>query len=196
MDRIEVARILEEIAAMLELKGENPFKVRAYDAGARAIRGFTGNLAEAVRTRELLSVPGIGSGLFSNIATLLSTGSLPYYDELSASFPPGAYRPVQARQGGRAFRLAAASLSRSRTALGAFYRRIKARSGAAQAVTATAHKLARIYYAILTKGTNYIELGQQAYEQRYKERRIAHLRIQAKSLGFQLVPSDATGSSF
>ena len=74
---------------MLELKGENPFKVRAYDAGARAIRGFTGNLPEAVRTRELLSVPGIGAGLFSNIATLLSQGSLPYYDELRASFPPG-----------------------------------------------------------------------------------------------------------
>ena len=89
MDRNEVAGILEEIAAMLELKGENPFKVRAYDAGARAIRGFTGNLAEAVRTRELLSVSGIGSGLFSNIATLLATGSLPYYDELRASFPPG-----------------------------------------------------------------------------------------------------------
>jgi DNA polymerase (family 10) len=89
MDRNEVARLLEEIAAMLELKGENPFKVRAYDAGARAIRGFTGNLGEAVRTRELLSVHGIGAGLFSNIATLLSNGSLPYYDELRASFPPG-----------------------------------------------------------------------------------------------------------
>jgi DNA polymerase (family X) len=89
MDRNEVAGILEEIAAMLELKGENPFKIRAYDAGARAIRGFTGNLGEAVRTRELLSVSGIGAGLFSNIATLLSTGSLPYYDELRASFPPG-----------------------------------------------------------------------------------------------------------
>jgi DNA polymerase (family 10) len=89
VDRNEVARILEEIAGMLELKGENPFKVRAYDAGARAIRGFTENLGEAVRTRELLSVPGIGAGLFSNIATLLSTGSLPYYDELRASFPPG-----------------------------------------------------------------------------------------------------------
>jgi DNA polymerase (family 10) len=89
VDRNEVAFILEEIAAMLELKGENPFKVRAYDAGARAIRGFTGNLAEAVRTRELLSVPGIGAGLFSNITTLLSNGSLPYYDELRASFPPG-----------------------------------------------------------------------------------------------------------
>jgi len=89
VDRNEVARILEEIAGMLELKGENPFKVRAYDAGARAIRGFTGNLGEAVRTRELLSVPGIGAGLFANISTLVSEGSLPYYDELRASFPPG-----------------------------------------------------------------------------------------------------------
>ncbi len=89
MDRNEVARTLEEIAAMLELKGENVFKVRAYDAGARALRGFSGDLAEAVRTRELLKVRGIGSGLFSNIETLVKTGSLPYYDELRASFPPG-----------------------------------------------------------------------------------------------------------
>ncbi len=74
---------------MLELKGENVFKVRAYDAGARALRGFSGDLAEAVRTRELLKVPGIGRGLFSNIETLVTTGSLPYYDELRASFPPG-----------------------------------------------------------------------------------------------------------
>jgi DNA polymerase (family 10) len=89
VDKNEVARVLEEIAGMLELKGENVFKVRAYDAGARAIRGFSGDLAGAVRTRDLLRVPGIGAGLFSNIETLLATGSLPYYDELRASFPPG-----------------------------------------------------------------------------------------------------------
>jgi transposase len=88
----------------------------------------------------------------------------------------------------QAFRMAAASLSRSRTALGAFYRRIKSRADGKQAVTATAHKIARIYYAMLTQGTSYVELGQQAYEQRYKERRIVHLMVQAKSLGFQLVP--------
>ena len=88
----------------------------------------------------------------------------------------------------QAFRMAAASLYRSQTALGAFYRRIKARSGGQQAVTATAHKIARIYYALLTKRTSYVELGQQAYEQRYKERRIDHLKQQAKSFGFQLVP--------
>ena len=88
----------------------------------------------------------------------------------------------------QAFRMAASSLWRSQTALGAFHRRIKTRSGGQQAVTATAHKLARIYYAMLTEGTSYIELGQQAYEQRYKQRRIDHLKVQAKSLGFQLVP--------
>jgi transposase len=88
----------------------------------------------------------------------------------------------------QAFRLAAASLYRSQTALGAFYRRIKSRAGGKQAVTATAHKIARIYYAMLTQGTAYVELGQQAYEQKYKERRLDHLKTQAKSLGFQLVP--------
>jgi transposase len=88
----------------------------------------------------------------------------------------------------QAFRMAAASLNRSQTALGAFYRRIKSRADGKQAVTATAHKIALIYYAMLTKGTGYVELGQQAYEQRYKERRIDHLKVQAKSLGFQLVP--------
>ena len=88
----------------------------------------------------------------------------------------------------QAFRMAAASLYRSQTALGAFYRRIKSRSGGQQAVTATAHKIARIYYAMLSQGTSYLELGQKAYEQRYKERRIDHLKLQAKSLGFQLVP--------
>jgi transposase len=89
----------------------------------------------------------------------------------------------------QAFRMAAATLSRSMSALGAFYRRIKARSGGKQAITATAHKIARIYYALLTQGATYVELGQQAYEQKYQERRLKHLMTQAKSLGFQLVPS-------
>jgi hypothetical protein len=85
--------------------------------------------------------------------------------------------------------MAAATLSRSKSALGAFYRRIKARSGGKQAITATAHKIARIYYALLTQGAAYVELGQQAYEQKYQERRLKHLMAQAKSLGFQLVLS-------
>src|SRR6266481_6176813 len=98
----------------------------------------------------------------------------------------------QANRAAQAFRLAAASLARSQTALGAFYRRIKARYGGQQAVNATAHKIARIYSTMLTKGTAYVELGQQAYEQKYQERRLAHLQAKAKTLGFQLVPCTPT----
>ncbi len=88
MDRNQVALVLEEIAAMLELAGESVFKVRAYENGARAILSFPGDLEEAVRSRELLTAPGIGQGLFANIETLVRTGSLPYYDDLRSRFPP------------------------------------------------------------------------------------------------------------
>src|SRR6266540_245354 len=91
----------------------------------------------------------------------------------------------------QAFRMAAATQARSKTALGAFYRRIKSRTGGKQAVTATAHKIARIYYTLLTKRTSYVELGQQSYEQKYKQRRIHHLMTQAKSFAFPQVPCAA-----
>lgn len=98
----------------------------------------------------------------------------------------------KANRAAQAFRVGAATLGRSQTALGAFYRRIKARSGGQHAVTATAHKIARIYYTMLTKGSAYVEVGQKAYEQKYQERRFANLRRRAKALGFQLVQSEAT----
>jgi len=81
--------VLAEIAAILELAGENRFKVRAYETGAQAILAFPGDLEAAVASRDLLGVPGIGAGLFGNIETLVRTGSLPYYEELRARFPPG-----------------------------------------------------------------------------------------------------------
>jgi transposase len=90
----------------------------------------------------------------------------------------------------QAFRMAAASLARNRSALGAYYRRIKARKGGIHAVTATAHKLARIFYAMLKNRKQYVELGQQAYEEKYRTRRIASLLKQAKSLGFNLTPCE------
>ena len=74
---------------MLELAGENPFKIRAYENGAKAILGYSGDLTKAVETGELRSVKGIGSGLFANVETLVRTGRLAYYDELRSKFPPG-----------------------------------------------------------------------------------------------------------
>ena len=63
MDKKEVAAVLEEIALLLELAGENPFKVRAYEAGARAVLTFPGDLAAALRSGELSRVKGIGKSL-------------------------------------------------------------------------------------------------------------------------------------
>jgi transposase len=87
-----------------------------------------------------------------------------------------------------AFRLAAQSLANSQTALGGFYRRIRTRSGAPKAITATAHKLARIFYHLWTTGENFIDLGADAYEQQYQQRVLKHLKQRAKQMGFELVP--------
>jgi hypothetical protein len=87
-----------------------------------------------------------------------------------------------------AFRLAAQSLSRSRSALGAFYRRMRARHGPAKANVATAHKLARIVYHMLKNRTPYRDPGSDHYEQAYRDRTIRNLKRKAKTLGFQLQP--------
>jgi hypothetical protein len=83
-------------------------------------------------------------------------------------------------------RLAAYSLHNSKTAIGAFFRRKKAQLGPAKAITATAHKLARTIYHMLKSGTEYKDVGQDYYEQRYKSRVIANLKRRAKQLGYDL----------
>lgn len=95
MEKTEITAVLEEIAVMLELKGENPFKVRAYQNGARALETCEAPLDELIRTGQLAEVKGIGSALAEKIETLHTTGSLPYYDELKASTPPGLLECLQ-----------------------------------------------------------------------------------------------------
>ena len=86
-----------------------------------------------------------------------------------------------------AFRMAAFSLIRSKSALGAYMRRQRARLGASKAITATAHKLARLVYSMLKNGTSYADLGQDYYEERYQSRVVQNLKRKAKQLGFELV---------
>jgi len=100
---------------------------------------------------------------------------------LSSKTKPSANRAAHA------FRLAAYSLQRSKSAIGAFLRRKKAQKGAPKAITATAHKIARIFYNMLKYGTEYVDLGQEYYEQRYQDRVIANLKHKAKQFGFELV---------
>ena len=97
-------------------------------------------------------------------------------------------KPTASRAAG-ILRLAATSLHHSQSALGAYYRRMAARIGKAEAVTATGHKLARIVYSMLKQGTAYVDAGQDYYEQQYKQRVVRGLERRAQSLGFKLVPT-------
>ncbi|MBA4149592.1 MAG: DNA polymerase/3'-5' exonuclease PolX [Verrucomicrobia bacterium] len=89
MNKDEVAQILNEIGTLLELKGENPFKTRAYVNAARTLEGMTESLEKVVTENRLGEIKGFGEALQDKITKLVTTGSLPYYDELKASIPPG-----------------------------------------------------------------------------------------------------------
>jgi len=102
------------------------------------------------------------------------------------------------RSGSRAaalLRLAAATVGRTDTALGAFYRRLSARIGKAKAVTATARKIAVLFYNAVQHGMNYVDPGASSYETRYRARVIANLQRRAKAFGFVLQPVDPPPAS-
>src|SRR5262245_37376487 len=89
MDKHEVAAILDEIANLLELQGENRFRCLAYTKAARAIGQLESNLADVIAAGQLDSIPGIGDTLRDKITLLVTTGQLPFYEELKAKVPPG-----------------------------------------------------------------------------------------------------------
>ncbi len=89
MDKEKVAEILNEIGTLLELKGENPFKTRAYINAARTLEGLNEPLAQIIADQRLGDIKGIGEALQEKITTLVTTGRLPYYEDLKASIPPG-----------------------------------------------------------------------------------------------------------
>ena len=83
------------------------------------------------------------------------------------------------------------NVGRTQTALGAFYRRLAARTGKAKAVTATARKLAILFYKALRFGMAYVDPGASYYEERYRQRVIQHLQRRAWHFGFALVADPA-----
>ena len=89
MDKDAVAEVLKEIGVLLELKGENPFKTRAYVNGARTLEGLTEPLETLIQEERLGEVKGIGKALVEKITELVETGELEYYTNLKASIPAG-----------------------------------------------------------------------------------------------------------
>jgi hypothetical protein len=101
------------------------------------------------------------------------------------------------RSGSRAaalLRLAAVTVGRTDTALGAFYRRLSARIGKAKAVTATARKIAVLFYNAVRHGMEYVDPGASFYETRYRKRVVDNLHRRAKTFGFVLQPVEAASS--
>ncbi|HSN91884.1 MAG TPA: DNA polymerase/3'-5' exonuclease PolX [Anaeromyxobacteraceae bacterium] len=95
LDKFAIARALREIGMLLELEGENPFKVRAYERGARAVEELSEDLGTLVRENRLVEVPGIGDAISKKVASLVGTGRSGLLDQLRAKHPPGVLELLQ-----------------------------------------------------------------------------------------------------
>lgn len=151
---------------------------------------------------DLTAIAGLGSMHLMTILSEVGTDLTPWFTEKHFASWLG-LSPAHKKTGGKikssktrkvvnraaeAFRMAAFSLSHSHSALGAFYRRMRTKLGAPKAITAVAHKLAVLVYRLLLHGSEYVEIGQAVYEQRYEERQRKALERNAAALGFDLVP--------
>ena len=89
METARIAQILAEMGTMLELRGENPFRCRAYHTAAQALQNLPDELSQMIADGRLAAVPGIGETMHAKIVQLATTGTVPAYDELRRSTPPG-----------------------------------------------------------------------------------------------------------
>lgn len=95
LDRKQVAAVLEEIGTLLELKGENPFKARAYAVAARTLESLNEDLETLINEGRVRQLKGIGEVLAEKITTLATTGRLPYHEELRKEVPAGLLEMIQ-----------------------------------------------------------------------------------------------------
>jgi transposase len=95
-----------------------------------------------------------------------------------------------ANRAAQALRLAAAALRTGHSALGAYFRRMCSRMDKPKAITAAAHKLARLIYTMLTRGEEYTDRGQDYYEERYRERALRQLSARAQKMGMKLIAAE------
>ncbi|CAN7807452.1 IS110 family transposase [Paraburkholderia hospita] len=136
----------------------------------------------------LLSEIGPDLSRFANVKHFCSWLGLCPGTKISGGKVLSARTKRSANRARQALKMAAMALSRSDSALGAFYRRLCARMDKPRANTAVAHKLARMVYFMLTRGEAFVDQGQQRYEQQQQQRSVAALKRRAATLGFRLEP--------
>ncbi len=91
MTREEAAEILQRIALLLELKGENPFKIRAYKTGAEVVEAYAGDIMQLAADNQLAGIKGIGEALRDKLHEMATTGKLQFFEKLKAEFPDGLF---------------------------------------------------------------------------------------------------------
>ena len=202
------ARLLEELQALQPPeRREEPVPPHPNPVKEKAIRARGGQQARTTLWRfagvDLTRIDGISTGVAQvvlteagpDLAAFPSEDNFVSWLRLCPRTPISGGKPLKKRRNGLganriavALRIAATSVQRSKTALGASYRRIARHKGGAVAVLATARQLARLIFRMLRYGHDYVDIGEKAYEQRFEIRRLAAVTETAKGLGYRLVP--------
>jgi transposase len=183
----------------IELKGAP--KAKAKNSPSFDVRRAMANWAGVDLTRidglgvsivmKLLSEIGTDLSRFATVKHFCSWLGLCPGTKISGGKVLSAGTKRSANRARQALKMAAMSLSRSDSALGAFYRRLCSRMDKPRANTAVAHKLARMVYFMLTRGEEYVDQGRERYEELQRQRSIAALKRRAAALGFQVAPVPA-----
>lgn len=169
--------------------GNNPsFDLRKYLYRIAGVDFTLIDGLDALSVQTILSEVGLNPERFPTVKLFTSwLGLCPGQKITGGKVKSSQTRPVENRAA-NAFRMAAFSLTQSRSALGAFYRRLRSRLGAPKAITATAHKLAPMFYRMWTTTGLYSDPGMDYYEKKYNEQVLNNLKKKALALGLELVP--------
>lgn len=207
------ARLLKELEALQPPeRQQEPVPAHPNPAKERAIKSRGEQQARTTLWRfagvDLTRIDGISAPAAQVVLTEVgpSLGAFPSEDNfvswlrLCPRTPISGGKPLKKRRNGlganriaSVLRMAATSLQRSKTALGASFRRIARHKGGAVAVFATARQLARLIYRMLRYGHDYVDIGEKAYEHQFQIRRLAAITETANNLGYSLVPKLAVG---
>ena len=169
--------------------GNNPnFDLRQYLYQIAGVDFTLIDGLDALAVQTILSEIGLDAQRFPTVKHFCSWLGLCPGQKITGGKVKSSQTRLVVNRAAKAFRMAAFSLTHSRSALGAFYRRLRSRLGAPKAITATAHKLARIFYHMWSTNGQYSDPGMDYYENKYNEQILKNLQKKAQALGFELAP--------